>query len=188
MHGEAEGVKRIGSFITMTKMIASTSSTQSQQFFLPKFLHGHGAPTSPSQQSMSKNVLSRKMSPSLKVGKLSDSILCREGGHSWLQTRNSQIARNKCKATSTASGVETEERRKDGELKEGDVQTVVIVGAGLSGLATALALHRYVHRFIYTHITILCVRERWNQKRGRLKRLIPYLMVWPPAPCICNAQ
>lgn len=143
----------------MTKMIASTSSTQSQQFLVPKFFHGHGAPTSPSQQSMSQNVLSRKMSPFLKVGTLSDSI-CREGGHSWLQTRNLQIARNKCKATSTASGVETEERREDGELKEGDVQTVVIVGAGLSGLATALALHRYVHRFIFTHATMLCVRER----------------------------
>lgn len=40
-------------------------------------------------------------------------------------------------------GVQLEERSKGGVANEDAVQTVVIVGAGLAGLATALALHRY---------------------------------------------
>lgn len=44
---------------------------------------------------------------------------------------------------SMVSGVQLGGMKKDSEPEENDVQTVVIVGAGLAGLATALALHRY---------------------------------------------
>lgn len=47
------------------------------------------------------------------------------------------------KVMSMVGGVQLQERSKDGVPKEETVQTVVIVGAGLAGLATALALHRY---------------------------------------------
>jgi NADH dehydrogenase FAD-containing subunit len=54
-----------------------------------------------------------------------------------------KLGRKGRQVMSMAGAVQLQERSKDGAPKQEAVQTVVIVGAGLAGLATALALHRY---------------------------------------------
>lgn len=53
-----------------------------------------------------------------------------------------KLGRKGRQVMSMAGAVQLQERSKDGAPKQEAVQTVVIVGAGLAGLATALALHR----------------------------------------------
>lgn len=57
--------------------------------------------------------------------------------------RNVKVGIGGRKVMSMVGGAQLEEKSKHSAPRENDVQTVVVVGAGLAGLATALALHRY---------------------------------------------
>lgn len=56
--------------------------------------------------------------------------------------RNVKVGIGGRKVMSMVGGAQLEEKSKHSAPRENDVQTVVVVGAGLAGLATALALHR----------------------------------------------